>query len=381
MVFHVESFWGKGACGQRASVRGSGNARTRGGATSLCPFCRKFGVQFVGGLQSYRAFHCVFQLSNISRPFVAAQLGQTRGVNVPDLFPRRRRVFLKEMIHQQGDILRAFAQRGHADGNHIQAVVEILAEQAFLDHLIKIAVGGGDDSDIDCDFARSADGPDETLLQNAQQLHLHGQAGLADLVQEDGAAVGDFKQAALVLVRARKRALNVAKQLAFEQSFGKRAAVDRDKRFACARGAGMDGARSQLFAGSALALNQNRAAGGGNGPDGLLQLLHGGAGADNVVERIVGGGIAPEREILPIQALALHGPSYGKAHIVHQPWAFADVIGRSARFHGFDGRFIVIDRGNQDDGGIRRNLMRVLENFDAVRLGHANVGYDHVVEC
>jgi len=39
-------------------------------------------------------------------------------------------------------------------------------------------------------------------LQNAQELHLHGKAGFADFVEEDGAAVGDFEQAAFVLIGA-----------------------------------------------------------------------------------------------------------------------------------------------------------------------------------
>ena len=41
------------------------------------------------------------------------------------------------------------------------------------------------------------------LLQHAQQLHLGGQAQLAHLVQEEGAAVGQL-EAALLLRRARR---------------------------------------------------------------------------------------------------------------------------------------------------------------------------------
>ncbi len=67
-------------------------------------------------------------------------------------------------------------------------------------------------------------------MQNAKEFHLHGKAGFADFVEEDGAAVGDFEQAAFVLIGAGERALNVAEEFAFEQRLWKCAAVDGDER-------------------------------------------------------------------------------------------------------------------------------------------------------
>ena len=55
----------------------------------------------------------------------------------------------------------------------------------------------------------------------------------------------------------------------------------------------------QLFSGSTLAVDQDRALGGSHGADGLLELFHRRAHADDVVQRIAGGGIALERKILP----------------------------------------------------------------------------------
>ena len=119
-----------------------------------------------------------------------------------------------------------------------------------------------------------------------------GMRHLADFVEKDRALVGDFEQAALVLVGAGEGAFDVAEQFAFEQSLGKRATVDGDERLAGSGRTGMHGAGDEFFAGSAFAVNENRAAGGGNGADGLLQFLHGGADADDVVERVARGGIA-----------------------------------------------------------------------------------------
>ena len=58
---------------------------------------------------------------------------------------------------------------------------------------------------------------------------------LADLVEEDGAAVGGLEQAALLLPRVGERAPLVAEQLALEQLLGQRRAGDVDERPRAAR--------------------------------------------------------------------------------------------------------------------------------------------------
>ena len=62
-----------------------------------------------------------------------------------------------------------------------------------------------------------ADGQDLALLQDAQQLDLHGRRHVADLVEEERAAVGDLEQPLLVGQRAGEGALAMAEQLALEQ--------------------------------------------------------------------------------------------------------------------------------------------------------------------
>jgi hypothetical protein len=57
-----------------------------------------------------------------------------------------------------------------------------------------------------------------TLLQNAQELGLSCGRHAADLVEEDGAAVGLLESSQPVAYRARECALHVAEQLAWERS-------------------------------------------------------------------------------------------------------------------------------------------------------------------
>ena len=85
--------------------------------------------------------------------------------------------------------LAPLAQRRHAHAHHRQAVVEILAEGAAVHLAHQIAVGGRDHAHVDGDHLRAADAADLALLERAQQLGLQLERQLADLVEEERAAV------------------------------------------------------------------------------------------------------------------------------------------------------------------------------------------------
>ena len=72
----------------------------------------------------------------------------------------------------------------------VQPVEQVLAELPLVDHVAQVAVGRGDDADVDDRPDRSE--PDLLQLaglQEAQQQALHPQGHLADFVEEDGALV------------------------------------------------------------------------------------------------------------------------------------------------------------------------------------------------
>src|SRR5579885_1897754 len=104
------------------------------------------------------------------------------------------------MIYQQRYVFAAVAQRRYGDGNDVQAIIKIFAEGIFRDLLFEIAIGGGNNANVDRDFIGAADWTHTALLQNAQQLHLHGERHLPDFIEEDGPGIGDLEQATLVLV-------------------------------------------------------------------------------------------------------------------------------------------------------------------------------------
>ena len=112
--------------------------------------------------------------------------------------------------------------------------------------------------------SRTAHAVEAALLQHAQQVHLQLGRDVADLVEENRAAVGHLELAALLLAGAGEGAFFVAEQLAFEQRLGQRRAGDRHERLLRAVAGIVDGARDQLLAGAAFALNQHRAAQAGH---------------------------------------------------------------------------------------------------------------------
>ena len=87
-------------------------------------------------------------------------------------------------------------------------------------------------------------------------------------------------------MRAREAAFDVSEQLALDQLFRNRRAVDFHEGFGFPRAQGVDGVRHQLFPGTALAVDQHAAVGRGHQLHLLAQRLHGHAVADDAVFRL-----------------------------------------------------------------------------------------------
>ena len=114
-------------------------------------------------------------------------------------------------------------------------------KRPLLDGGLEVAVGRGDEADVERHLAVAADRPHRPLLQRAQQLRLQRERQLADLVEEERAAVRLHEEARARAARVGEGAARVAEQLALEQRLGHRGAVDGDERPvrapACAGGA------------------------------------------------------------------------------------------------------------------------------------------------
>ena len=157
---------------------------------------------------------------------------------------------------------------------HVEAVVQILAEAAVLHRTLQIDVGGGDDPHIDPQALGGADADDGLFLQEAQQAGLQVERQVADLVEEQNALVGGLDVADLALAGASERALLVAEQFGVDQVRRDRAAVHRHEGTARARRVLVDGARDQFLAGARFAADQDRRIDGDDLLDLPIELDH-----------------------------------------------------------------------------------------------------------
>jgi hypothetical protein len=64
-----------------------------------------------------------------------------------------------------------------------------------------VAVGGGDEPDVDAQFLRAADARERAVLQKAQQLGLQRLAHVGDFIEKNRAAVGFLDAAGLCFMR------------------------------------------------------------------------------------------------------------------------------------------------------------------------------------
>ena len=94
-------------------------------------------------------------------------------------------------------------------------------------HLLQILVGGRDDPDVDIDGLGAPHAGDLPLLEHPQQLHLHVQRKIADLIQKDRAAVRRLEEALVSpVVRPGECALLIPEQLGLDQILRNGPAVD-----------------------------------------------------------------------------------------------------------------------------------------------------------
>src|SRR5581483_3745659 len=152
--------------------------------------------------------------------------------------PRRRREdelparaeALEEVRREEIDVAAPLAKRRQGERDDRQAIVEVLAELPAVDQLAEQAVRRRHHADVDGHGRRAAHAVDLVLLEDAEQLRLEPELHLADLVEEDRAAVRELELADLPADRARERAALVAEELALEEVARQRGAVDGDER-------------------------------------------------------------------------------------------------------------------------------------------------------
>ncbi len=153
--------------------------------------------------QDHGALDRVLELAHVARPRVLVEQPSRLGVDAADVRAQARVVAREEVIDEERHVFAALAERGIMNGEDVDAIEEVLAKAPGLGLGREIAVRRGDDADVDLDVARLAEPPDRLLLEHAQELHLQPERQLADLVEEERAAVGFLEEPSAVAARRR----------------------------------------------------------------------------------------------------------------------------------------------------------------------------------
>jgi len=235
-----------------------------------------------------RVFQRVFQFADVAGEMPGRQQG-SGGAGYP------RHLFLKppvelrnEVFTQVRNVPAPLPQGRQCDVDHVQSIVQILAEHSPGHEFGQVPVGRRQDAHIGFHADRAAEGLIPPLLQNPQQLGLHGNGHVPDFVQQENAAPGQGKFAGLIPLRIRERTGPVTEQLAFQQRLRQGTAVHRDERPAAPAAFRVNGPCNPLLARSAFAGDQNRRVGFRQGRQHLKNALHGRTATRQIGESMQG---------------------------------------------------------------------------------------------
>src|SRR6185503_10984224 len=151
---------------------------------------------------------------------------------------------------------------------------QIVAEHAGFDLFGEVLVGSGQDADIDGDGLAGANAFEGALAQDAQELDLRAGVDLADLIQEERAAVGEFESTEAPFVGAGEGASFVSEELALQGGGGEGSTMDGDERLVAARTQLMNGFGDEFLAGPGFAQDQDGGLAGGDLLHDLEDFFH-----------------------------------------------------------------------------------------------------------
>src|SRR5438046_178305 len=146
-----------------------------------------------------RPLEHVLQLADVARPRVSGEGGQRVVLDPLDVLLQASVVLLPEMLHQQRNVVPPLAQRRQVDGDDVQPIVEVLAEPSRRDLPSQVPRGGCDQAHHDARRLHSSHPLELALLDGAEQLDLHLDGDLADLIEEEGADGGELDASGMTL--------------------------------------------------------------------------------------------------------------------------------------------------------------------------------------
>ena len=273
------------------------------------------------------------------------------------------------MLDQQRNILPSIDQFRHVDQNHAQPVVQVLAEISLRNLLDQVFVGRRKDPRIHVDILVGSDACDLPLLQRPQYLGLRRQTHIADLVQKDRPAVRLFEFSLALFDRRSKRPFLMPEEFALDQFRRNRRTVHLDERHVHPVALFVQPPGHQLLPRTVRPRDQDPRIGRGHFVDQGLHPLNGRRLAHDFrhVMYLASQGL----DLLDLRP-ALQRVFDRHQHPVHID-RFFDIVERPF-LDTLHRRVDISVSGDHHDRLIRMGLDQLVEQFDAVHLGHLDVG-------
>src|SRR5262245_42070734 len=155
---------------------------------------------------NHGALDHVLQLANISWPRVGTEQLQRVVLDAADLLAGALRKTMNKIFDEERNVRRAISQGRYIDRKYVEPIEEVRAEAAVVHRCLEIAVGRGNDANVDLLRTVSANAFALPLLQDAQKRHLRVRRQFADFIEKDCSAVGQLELALSSLHRSREGA-------------------------------------------------------------------------------------------------------------------------------------------------------------------------------
>ena len=241
----------------------------------------------------------------------------------------------------------------------------------LLDRDAQVLVGRGDDAHVDLDRDAAADRRVLALLEHAQQLRLRLHRHVADLVEEERAAVGLLEPAGAAGHRAGEGALLVAEELGLDQ-------LARDRRQLTATNGPerrapvvVQRAGHELLAGAGLARDHDREVGRHQPGERPVDLLHRGRAADERDLLVLGGAVHVRGAARPRQR-----PPDDRDQLLEVERLRQVFVG--AALGGADRGHESVLRAHDDDRQLRPHPLDARQEVEGVLVRHHDVGDDEI---
>ena len=218
----------------------------------------------------------MLQLPYIPGPWVFLQFVGGLPGEERHFFPVFVRIFLQEMLCQQGNVIPPLPQRRHIYLNGIYPVIEVLPELTLFNHPGKICICGADEPYIQRNLPCPSQSAYAPVLQHCQQFGLHWKGKVPNLIKEKCPPVCQFNPPGLAPLGICKSPFFIPEQFALKQLLRNAPQIYMHKTPPAPRGTLVQHPGNKVLPRTVLPKHQHICIGAGNLPYSIKNFIHSG---------------------------------------------------------------------------------------------------------